>query len=44
MNDLDELLKSLKKIRMIPEIDFDSKEKGLKIKYIIDKTLKKKRI
>ena len=43
MNDLDELLKSLKKIRMIPEMDFDSKEKGLEIKCTINKTLKEKK-
>ena len=43
MSTLDEWIKSLKKIRMIPEMDSDSKEKGLEIKYIIDKTLKKKR-
>lgn len=43
MSTLDEWIKSLKKIRMIPEMDSDSKEKGLEIKYIIDKTLKKKK-
>lgn len=36
MSTLDEWIKSLKKIRMIPEMDSDSKEKGLEIKYIID--------
>lgn len=43
MSDLDEWIKSLKKIRMIPEMDSDSKEKGLEIKCIIDKKLKEKK-
>lgn len=43
MSDLDEWIKSLKKIRMIPEMDSDSKEKGLEIKCLIDKTLKEKK-
>lgn len=43
MSDLDEWIKSLKKIRMIPEMDSDSKEKGLEIKCIIDEKLKKKK-
>lgn len=43
MSDLDEWIKSLKKIRMVPEMDSDSKEKGLEIKCTIDKTLKEKK-
>lgn len=43
MSTLDEWIKSLKKIRMIPEIDSDSKEKGLEIKCTINKTLKEKK-
>ena len=43
MSTLDEWIKSLKKIRMIPEMDSDSKEKGLEIKCTIDKILKGKK-
>lgn len=43
MSDLDEWIKSLKKIRMVPEMDSDSKEKGLEIKCIIDKKLNEKK-
>lgn len=43
MSDLDKLIESLKKVRMIPEMDSDSKDKGSKIKYIIDENLKKKK-
>ena len=43
MSTLDEWIKSLKKIQMIPEMDSNSKEKGVEIKCTINKTLKKKR-